>query len=256
MIRMNMVIGIIILMLTNLSFSTLAIELRTAAQDSAPKYFKNKDNIMSGICVDIISKIEVTEPQIRFNGYQEFLPFKRLQNYLENGQLDAFCGLKKTAIRNQKYLFIDIPLYQLNYVVAVRMDDKVKINSLGDIRSLGKKGRVITIFGTAASKFLKKKSGILIDDNAYSPSTLLKMLINKRGRFAFYHDLGLQYNIKKDNLEKLVKIIPVSFSKYSHHIAFSKKTPLETIDKVRVALKTLKANGGLSRIHRKYNLLK
>ena len=247
-----MTIGIIILFVTGIALPSFATDLKTAAQESTPKYFKLEDNTMGGICVDIMQAIENVEPEIQFNGYQEFLPFIRLQKYLENGQLDVFFGFKQTSKRKEKYNFLDIPLYQLNYVVAVRIDDKVKINSFDDIRSLGEKGKIVTVFGTAASRFLHKEGGLLVEDGARSPTTLLKMLIAKRGRFAFYHDLGLQSAIKDGALEKKIKILPVSFLTYYHYAAFSKNTPVETVDKVRTALEKLKDNGELAKIHSKY----
>ncbi len=256
MFRKNMTLGIIILILTGISFPSFAIELKTAAQESAPKYFKLEDNTMGGICVDIMQAIESVESEIQFNGYQKFLPFKRLQKYLEDGRLDVFFGFKETVKRKEKYSFLDIPLYQINYVVAVRIDDKVKINSFDDVRSLGEKGRMLTVSGTAASIFLHKEGGLLIADGAESPTILLKMLMFERGRFAFYHDLGLQSIIKNETLEKKIKILPVSFLTYYHYAVFSKNTPRETIDKVRTALEKLKDNGELAKIHSKYNLLK
>ena len=78
------------------------------------------------------------------------------------------------------------------------------------------------------------------------------MLIAKRGRFAFYHDLGLQSAIKGGAFEKKIKILPVSFLTYYHYAAFSKNTPVETVDKVRTALEKLKDNGELAKIHSKY----
>ncbi len=254
MFRKNLTLGIIILILTGIPFPSFAIELKTAAQNSAPKYFKLKDNKMGGICVDIMHAIESVEPEIQFNGYQEFLPFKRLQIYLEKGQLDVFLGFKESAKRKEKYSFLKIPLYQINYVVAVRIGDNGKINSFDDVRSLGEKGKMLTVFATEASRFLHREGGLLVDDGAISPTSLLKKLMAKRGRFAFYHDLGLRNAIKNENLEKKVKILPVSFLTYYHYAAFSKNTSIETINKVKIALGKLKDNGELAKIHGKYNL--
>jgi ABC-type amino acid transport substrate-binding protein len=210
---------------------------------------------MGGICVDIMQAIESINPDIQFDGYQTFLPFRRLQTYLESGKLDVFFGFKKTENRMQKYHFLDIPLYQLNYVVAVRMSDTVSIETFDDIRSLGEAGKVLTIYGSAASKFLHQQGGLLVDDKATSPSMLLKKLMGKRGRFAFYHDLGLQKIIEDENLKKEIRILPVSFLKYHHFAAFSKKVPTETILSVGAALEKLENNGELASIRRKYNLV-
>jgi len=245
-------LGLIILIVIGRAFPLFAIELKTAAQESTPKYYQLEDNTMGGICVDIMQAIERVEPEIRFNGYQKFVPFIRIQKYLENGRLDVFFGFKETAKRKEKYSFLDIPLYQLNYVVAIRRDDKVKINSLNDVRLLGEEGRLLTVYGTAASRFLHNQGGLLVDDGAKSPTILLKKLMAERGRIAFYHDLGLRRIIENENLEKEIIILPVSFSTYYHYAAFSKNISMETMNKVRTALEKLKDNGWLASIYSKY----
>ena len=104
-------------------FGAAALEIKTAAQDSPPKYFLQGDGNMSGICIDILRAIEAVDPQLRFSGENRMLPFKRLQLYLESGELDVFFGLKKTASRNEKFYFSRLPLYPLKYVIAVRNED-------------------------------------------------------------------------------------------------------------------------------------
>lgn len=247
-------IGSVLIVLTGMAFPALAIDLHTAAQDSLPKYYKLDDNTMGGICVDIIKAIEDIEPQITIHGYQEFLPFKRLQNKLKSGQLDVFFGLKKTAERRAIYQFLDIPLYHLNYVLAARIDEEVEIKSFDDLRALGPEGRVLTVYGTAACQFIHNEGGILVDDGAKSSEILLKKLLHGRGRFAFYHDLGLSSVIRKNHLENHVKILPTKFSTYHHYVAFSQHVSAETISLVGAALLQLKKSGALDRIHRQYDL--
>ncbi len=101
-----------------------AIELKTAAQDSPPKYQQGKTAV-EGIAVEIIKAIEKADPKLSIVGYQKFLPFKRLQRDLEAGELDVFFGLKRTPTRDRKYVFIEQPIYRLNYSIGVRRDDRV-----------------------------------------------------------------------------------------------------------------------------------
>jgi len=244
-------IGIFILIYLGGPVPISAIDLKTAAQESAPKYFIIGNNKMAGVCVEIMQAIEDIEPQINFTGYHEFLPFIRLQSYLEKGLLDVFFGFKKTAKRKEKYSFVEVPLYPLNYVIAVRIDDTVESASFDDLRKLDGNGKLLTVRGTAASKFLQEE-GFLFEDGARSPAMLLKMLIAKRGRFAFYHDLGLRHVIKLNNLDKDVRILPNTYFKYYHFAAFSNDTPLETIEVVRGALQHLSNTGKLDEIYDKY----
>lgn len=255
MFKKNRISLFSILIFYGMALPSFAIELKTAAQNSIPKYFIDEDDRMGGICVDIMQAIEVVEPEIKFTGYQEFLPFKRLQMYLEEGRIDVFFGFRETAERKENYIFLKVPLYQIHYVVAVREEDNVTINALNDLRALGQDGKILTVHGSAASRFLHGEDGLLVDDGARTPSKLLRMLMAQRGRFAFYHDLGLRGAIKKDVLEKKVKILPVSFLMYAHYAAFTKNTDMTTITKVQKAIEKLMHNGALTKIHKKYNLL-
>jgi len=236
-----------------ISVSLHAVELKTAAQESAPKYFKSDGN-MQGLCVDTMKAIEEVDSNLKFTGYENFLPFKRLQLYLYKSQLDIFFGFKKTDKRKAKYTFIDTPLYTVQYMVAVRIDDDVNINSIDDIRALGSNGKILTTFGSATSRFLNKQGGLTVDDGAQTTSLLLKKLIGKRGRFAFYHNLGLTTVIRNDNLSDKVKILPVSFLTYDHYAAVSQTIPASTVNQINDALKKLSDNGELKKIHIKYNI--
>ena len=138
----------------------------------------------------------------------------------------------------------------------MRADDPVNISSFDDIRSLGTEGTIITVTGAAAGRFLKKQEGLHVEDRAKTPTSLLDMLIAKRGRFAFYHDLGLRDVIKKEGLENKVKLLPTSFLKYHHSLAFTNGTSAETVKKVQDALDRVVASGELEKIQQKYGLLK
>ncbi len=252
---------LIFLLVTGLSFSfpfTSAAEeiiLKTAAQESFPKYYKINDRAMGGICVEIMQAIERIDPAIKFSGYQAFLPFKRLQRYLQDGDLDVFVGLKKTAKREKILTFLKTPLYKVNYVAAVRSGNREQIRSFDDIRSLGEKGRILTVFGTAASRFLKQQGGLIIDDTARTPLIAVKKLMAGRGDILFYHDLGLKNIIKKDNLGQEIKVLPTSFLDYRHYAAFSKKTPQAIVVRVEDALEELIESGQIDGIYKKYGLV-
>jgi len=113
----NTTIGILIFIFSMISFPVLAVELQTAAQESLPKYFKLEDHSMGGVCIDIMAAIEKVDPEIQFKGYQTFLPFKRLQQYLEDGKLDVFFGFKKTSNRESQFIFLDRPLDQVSFLL-------------------------------------------------------------------------------------------------------------------------------------------
>jgi len=228
------------------------ITFKTAAQNSAPKYFLNEDKKMSGLCIDIMSAISEIDEDIIFTGQNVFLPFKRMKKMLKEGEIDVFFGFVKNELREKEYVFINPTLYNVNHVLAKRKDDLVQVRSFGDIRLLGKEGKLITTFGTSTKRYLDKQGGLIIDDHGKSISANLKMLLRERGRFVYYHDLGLITTIKNEKLGEKIKVLPTSFRSYSQYVAFSKHMDKKSIEKLKKALEKLKKNGKLDKIFKKY----
>ena len=250
MIKILLIISIIFSPLT----SIYAYTLKSAAQDSYPKYYLSNGK-MKGICVDIIKAIEKISPEIKIIGYNKFLPFKRLQEYLNIGKINIFFGLKKTDERLKKYIFLKTPLYKLKYVIAVRADDKIKINNLNEFKLACKNNSIITIRGSASYKFLRKFKGVSIIE-ANNVKKLLKMLILKHGRMGFYHNLALITAIKQYNFQNKIKILPINFPSYYQYVALYKKTHPQIVHILNNSLIKLKKIGKLRRIENRYFTLK
>ncbi len=230
------------LFILQLSLFSAKIILKTAAQDSPPKYFK-RNNKMQGICVDIIKEIEKVDKNIKIVGYENFLPFKRIQLYLKNGVLDIFIGFAKSKIREKLYNFIEIPLYPVYLIYAIRANDNVT-----DFKNNGK---ILTVKGTYINKFLQKLN-LDINDSALTIENALKMLLYKRGRFVFYHNLGLIYTAKKKNLMKKIKIINKPLTKYYHYVVLSKRVPYSIYKELKEDIIKLRNNEILEKIYKKY----
>ena len=242
------------LLLLSISIPALAIDLKTAAQQSAPKYMTLDSGEIGGVCVDIMQALEMADSELNFLGYRSFLPFKRLQRQLELGKLDVFFGFKRTPKREQMFTFIDTPLYQVNYVIAVRNDDPVELESLEDLKAQENDGALATVKGSAAGRFLDEVESLPARSDVSTPTQLLKILRAGRIRYAFYHDLGLQDIIEREDIGDDLRILPVSFSTYYHHVAFSRDVPAATIARVSAALNAIIASGKLAQIQRKYKV--
>jgi len=211
---------------------------------------------MKGLCIDIMKEIEKIDPEIKFQGQNVFLPFKRMSKMLKDGELDLFFGFVKNKEREKDFIFIEPSLYTVNHVIAVLKDDNIQVNSFDDIRALGKDGKIMTTFGTSTKKHLEKQGGLIIDDHGKTISANLKMLLRNRGRFVYYHNLGLITSIKKHKLENKIEVLPTSFRKYSQYVVFSKHVSKEKIQKIKTALVKLKLTGTLDSIFKKYSQIK
>jgi len=230
---------------------SFGFELRTAAQDSAPKYYE-ENGVMKGLCVDIINELVAEVPELQIKGYDNFLPFKRLQRYLENGDIDIFVGLKKTQDREAKYNFVPIPIYTVNYFLIARSDDDFVFTDNTKLSDFSKDDSILTVFGSAAERFLSKENCSNILPIAKNPENLIQMLLYKRGRFAFYHNLGIEAGLKKNNAYSKVKVIPLRFYTYSHYIALSKKVSPSIANKIELAVRKMQSNGFLAKTYSKY----
>lgn len=252
--KLNVLYIFILISLTGASFS-YGSELKTEYQNSYPKYYltdnKDKKEVV-GLCIDMIKAVEKKLPEIKIISNKGFIPFKRIQANLYNGKIDVFFGFAKNRNRLKKYIFIDIPLYEVNHVIAVRRDDNIKINTFDDIRKLMGDNRILTNFGTATENFLNKQGGLEVDSGGKDLTKNLIKLILKRGRFVYFHDIGLISTIKRDLKKTDIKILPTSFRKYHHYVAFSRKVPKKVIEKFVSAIKKLSNNGDLKRIQEKY----
>ncbi len=241
-----------------LPVGAFAIDLKTSAQDLYPKFFINSSGEMSGLLIDIMKAIENEIPNLKFIGKKtnaiEFAPWKRMQSWLEEGEIDVIFGIGKTEKRIKNgFLFIDIPLYTVNNILAVRGDDDIQVNSFEDIGRLGPKGGILAIPGTATFRFLEKqKYNLKVDDGGQIAGQNFEKLLKRRGRFFFFHDLGILSTIKKEKYKGKIKALPTVFRTYTHHIAFSDKVPQDAIEKVSQVLKKLEQNGELMVIYKKY----
>ncbi|MDE1464641.1 substrate-binding periplasmic protein [Spartinivicinus poritis] len=237
-------------LIVNSSFG-VSFELKTGAQDSAPKYFMN-NGVMTGLCVEIMQAISKENSNIKFSGYNKFFPFKRIKLNMKKGAFDIFLGFSRNPEREKIYHFVDTPLYSVKYIMAVKSNDNINIQNFEDIRSLGKNGAILTLFGTADVRFLKSQGGLTIDDGGFNLSSQFVKLLANRGRLIYYHNIGLAYSIKKEGYTNKIKMLPSVFKTAYHYAAFSKKSPLNHVTAFEETLKKIQSNGVLDEIYNRY----
>ena len=230
-----------------------SLSIKTAAQDSAPKYIVADGQLNGGICPDILRAIEQLDRNIEFTNLQQILPFKRLEEYLWSGKIDMFCGYLKSPAREGKVQYVTTPIYTARYQLAVRSDDlaSAKVRGLEDLRPLGKDGLVLAMFGTAPAAFLLQQ-GILVDEGAQDVVQMLNKLVARRANFAYYYDLGFESAIEKAQLRDKVRVLPAVIQEIPQFIAFNNQADPAKIKAVSDALVKLHANGTLAAIYKKY----
>jgi polar amino acid transport system substrate-binding protein len=229
----------------------LALEIRTAAQDSQPKFLKDAKGF-SGLCVDIFRAIERADPELNFSFQKEFVPLPRIEDRLVKGALDAFCGLAKTASRQSKLDFIELPLYMTSSVLAARSDEKSDPQSFDELRKLGADAVVMVVSQTVHAEVLGAQPGIKMDASAWDTSTNLQKLLAGRGRFVYHNDFALADEIERDKLGGKVKILSGRFASEGRFMVVSKAAPPKIKQKLTAALEKLSKSGELARVFQAY----
>ena len=246
----KVLIGVALLL--GVTLDAAARELRTAAQRSAPKYYQSEPGgPVQGLCVDILQAVEALTPGLTIGGYQHFLPSARIYADLRSGDLDLFCGSGKTDAREQQVRYLEPPLYPVQHRLAARRDDPVKVGTFADLGALGAEGVVLTYLNSATHHFLLQQPGLQIDEGSNLPNLFQRLLLG-RGRFIYYHDLGLNHYIRSHRLEPRVRLLPASFQRYHHYLVASERLPQPVIAELQRALALLAASGELERLYQRY----
>jgi ABC-type amino acid transport substrate-binding protein len=231
--------------------SSHAIDVRTAAQDSQPKFIKEAGP-MTGLCIDIFKAIEQVDPSLKFPALTGYTPLPRIEASLQEGSLDVFCGLAATKDRKEKLDIVETPLYTTHLVLAARKDEKADPKTFDEVRKLGDDAVVLTVTQTAQAEMVAAQPGLRSDTQAKDTSQNLQKLIGGRGRFVLHNDFALVDEIKRDNLGDKVKLLTGTFATEGRFMVISKKASPELKAKINAALDKLGKSGELTKIFAPY----
>jgi glutamate/aspartate transport system substrate-binding protein len=234
-----------------LATSAHAIEVRTAAQDSQPKFIK-EGTAITGLCIDLIKAIERTDADLKFPALTGFMPLPRIEASMLEGTLDASCGLAASKERKEKFDVIDISLYTTHLVLAARKDEKADPKTFDEIKNLGDDAIVLTVTQTGQAALAGAQSGLKVDSAAKDTSQNLQKLIINRGRFILHNDFALVDEIKRDGLGDKVKLLSGTFATEGRYFIVSKKASPVLKEKLTAALEKLSKSGELAKIFTPY----
>lgn len=245
------------ILIVSIHIPTMAmIIIRTAAQESSePKYVairNNGINAVGGICVDIFRAIEKHSPEIQFTGDQVWMPRMRIDaQFLEN-RIDAICGVQNIERNTAQYKLLSTPLFSVDYLLAVRANDPIQINTWDDIRKLGDDGKIMVIRGFGIFDILNNIGGLSVDNSATSSISNLRKLIAGRGRFYCHRSPGIKSSIKSSGLESQIRIIEPPLISEKFYMGLRKNLPDNQIKIINDALIAIYKSGELKRIFDRY----
>lgn len=230
------------------------VTLRVAAQEGTePKFIAaGKDRIV-GLCVDIFRTIERIDPGLIFIGDQQWMPLIRAYYLLAQQQHDALCAVQHTEERDRQYVYLDPPLFPINYMLLVRAGDQVVINNWDDVRKLGKDGVVLANRGYATTDFLVAQGGLQINASATSPIMNMQKLMAGRARFFLHRSPGLAGVIAGAGATGKVKVLPQVMSTAQLHMVMGRHVDPDVVARVRRALEQMEKTGELARLLKKWD---
>ena len=228
-----------------------ALVLKSVALGDNPVKYNSSDKAKPGICQEIIQGVEAGDPTLRFDITTRDATLPRVESMLEHGEADVFFCLVKSAEREKKFNYVDIPLYSVQHVAVVKADDAVDVKGFEDIRKLGDKGIVMVSFGSALKKILQAEQ-LKIDDSGKGEVENLAKLVAGRGRFVYGQDFSILAAIKEAKLEGKVKVLPVVFKEEGQYLVTSKSLKSQAVEKVKAQLEKMRHAGDLKKISAKY----
>ncbi len=201
---------------------------------------------------DIVAALNRLNPSLHLHVKDGYSSLRRVDADLALGDIDVFFGLRKSDDRAKVLNFLDeVPLYCIEYRVAVRMDDQAEPRSLDDIRALGSDAVILAVQGRLYAQLLKQQPGLSVDDGSVSAEANLQKLLDHRGRFFYADSQLLKYVIKKLGLEASVRIQPTILESDMLYAVTSKLLDPELARNFKTAFFALEQSGELAKIRAK-----
>jgi polar amino acid transport system substrate-binding protein len=201
-----------------------------------------------GVCVDLIHALneKLAKHNIHIVPAGTYT-LAEINTMLDKNELNMFVGLMKTPEREQKFVFSSVPVFGVRGQFAKLVSDPFEYTGEGSVR--GK--RVCVLRGAAINQLITKMPGVQFTEAA----TIHECLQKVRGRevdLAFYHDLGLGWDIKAGGFTGQIALANKPFEADSQYILFTKQVTIEVKIIVSNELLELDRDGTIDKILRAY----
>ncbi|SMG23783.1 substrate-binding periplasmic protein [Dethiosulfovibrio salsuginis] len=213
----------------------------------SPLMVKGDNGRIVGVAVDVMN--ELGNRLHRPVELSEELPWKRLMDYAEKGEIDVVAGIYKTEEREKVFLFSQ-PFMVNTAKLFVLKDNIFTVNDLQDLK--GKSGGKPS-GGSFGEKFDSFAAANLKMNEAVNKETLYKMLQGKRFDFVVMDgDDGMAY-LAKNGLQDDIKMLDFDVNTVKVYLAISKKSPVaDMVGDIDKALLDMESDGTLQRIADSY----
>ena len=226
-----------------LGSGSYAADIVFVKQNSEPKYLPDH----SGLCDQIYAELSqrLSRQGISTTVDEAFYPVKRILAMLEAGQGHAFCGAGVTDERKTLYVYSKIPVYHVSNVILAHKEETVIPTSFAEI---AEKQLVIgSFYGTSSSTWLMHQPGVQVSDKHVELDDVVKLISDQKGlRYFFYHDLGLNYYVRKSGLP--LQVLPTRYRTIPQNMLYSRELPDALRNAVEDALQDMQDEGVMEQI--------
>lgn len=222
-------------------------KIRWMTEEYAP-YNYTERGILKGISVDILHEvwkragIGPKKPDI------EVLPWARGYMYLKNEKNSCLFSMGITEERKKQFIF-SIPILSNNNVIIAKKSRKYKIDSINELKNI----IIGSVREDAGEQFLVS-AGWSIDklERSSSAETLVRKLAMDRMDAISYGEDTATYNMRLYGIDPNQYEIIYIINKSETSFGFNKETDPEIITQFNWAIESLKKDGTIEKIRKKY----
>ena len=227
------------------------LTLRTVQQaNSVVKYDADGAQQRPGLCLDILRAVERADPGLRFTGLDQFMPLRRVERLLAEGQVDVFFCLLRSPDRERQWRYVPVPLYAVRHVIAQRVDDRRGVDSLLDLATMSQVKPVLVMRGSVLGRKLEG-AGVNVAEVA-SEREALQMLILGRADAVYGQDINLTRHIRDTQLADRVRLGRTVFQEDVQFLVVRNDLPPAVMERLAEVLRRLERDGVLRQLSEKY----
>lgn len=222
------------------------LEVRIAGQEALMPKWVHLRNRVAGICPDMLAAIERVEPRLHFSGYRQSRSLTGIEMGLENGSLDAACGLVASKRRLAIGQAAGPPIYIVRHRLVGRAGDHADVHS---VEELLRTHALVVAQRSAVFTEELRAAGVRIDDATDDNGVNLRKLLAGHGRFVDMNELTLHHYLRDAALAQRVRILPAVLKEEPTYFWVGRKADPAVARLLGAALEKLRASGELERIY-------
>ena len=255
MLIKNIVIKLILtILISSTSFTGLTRNLNVGWELWFPYQYRNKSQELIGLDIEIFKAV-ITKAGLTAN-YVE-LPWKRHLRYIESGDIDLAFGASYTLER-EKYAYFSLP-YRLEIVkLFIRKGDKPKLNKLSDIVENDFLLGIETgyYYGDAFKKLMQSPEFKQHTNEVLDVEQNISMLLKGRINGLLADPNTIAAFCEKYKISGTLELYPLDIYQANIYMMLSRKTlNTDILAKINNSIKSLKKDGTLTAISKKWNIL-